>query len=41
MTEKDFTKFKKYENENITNFKIHLKIENEQKLLNKIYSFYD
>ena len=41
MTEKDFTKFKKYENENINNFKIHLKIENEQKLLNKIYSFYD
>ena len=41
MTEKDFTKFKKYENENINNFKIRLKIENEQKLLNKIYSFYD
>ncbi len=41
MTEKDFTKFKKYENENINNFKIHLKIENEQKLLNKICSFYD
>ena len=41
MTEKDFTKFKKYENENITNFKINLKKENEQKLLNKIYIFYD
>tara|TARA_B100000575_G_C23128450_1_gene654175 strand:+ start:386 stop:1315 length:930 start_codon:yes stop_codon:yes gene_type:complete len=41
MTEKDFTKFKKYENENINSFKIQLKIENEQKLLEKICSFYD